>query len=445
MTDKRAKISLKTKLAILEEVDKKQISKTKIAEKFKIPKSTLSTIIKNKNKIDNAIASGKQVFNKRLKGARYPELETQLIEWFTEMRLKAIPLNGPTIQQKAKSIAAKLKITECDFSSGWLYRFQKRHGISAHVISGEKNKVNEQTVDEWKQEFRLIRQHYSDKDVFNIDETGVFYNLLHYSDKDVFNIDETGVFYNLLPERTLDFKGKKCYGGTKSKERLTAVLCCNADGSEKLKLWIVGKSKNPRAAILALESNAEKPKWNVLQAMRALAESWNGVSLQIIKNCFRKANVLQAMRALAESWNGVSLQIIKNCFRKAWCDDQQEQGSLDLQELFTSGNLEVVPVIEEPTSSSDDDKELFTSGNLEVVPVIEEPTSSSDDEDEEVNVVTPPSRAELLTALHTIQRFADSEATIDETFTSSLNRLVKECIKKTQPVLRQKTIQDYFK
>lgn len=61
MTDKRAKISLKTKLAILEEVDKKQISKTKIAEKLKIPKSTLSTIIKNKNKIDNAIASGKQV------------------------------------------------------------------------------------------------------------------------------------------------------------------------------------------------------------------------------------------------------------------------------------------------------------------------------------------------------------------------------------------------
>ncbi|KAK9687231.1 DDE superfamily endonuclease [Popillia japonica] len=148
-----------------------------------------------------------------------------------------------------------------------------------------------------------------------------------------------------------------------------------------------------RAAILALESNAEKPKWNVLQAMRALAESWNGVSPQIIKNCFRKA----------------------------WCDATL---STAIRAISTTLTFEDYINI---------DKELFTSGNLEVVPVIEEPTSSSDDEDEEVNVVTPPSRAELLTALHTIQRFADSEATIDETFTSSPNRLVKECINKTIP------------
>ncbi|KAK9704378.1 DDE superfamily endonuclease [Popillia japonica] len=187
---------------------------------------------------------------------------------------------------KGKINCGKIENNECDFSSGWLYRFQKRHGISAHVISCEKNKVNEQTVDEWKQEFRLIRQHYSDKDVFNI--------------------DETGVFYNLLPERTLDFKGKKCYGGTKSKERLTAVLCCNADGSEKLKLWIVGKSKYPR---------------------------------------------------------------------KAWCDDQQEQGSLDLQDGLVEEwqHYQQARAISTTLPFEDYiniDKELFTSGNLEVVPVI---------------------------------------------------------------------------
>lgn len=34
-------------------------------------------------------------------------------------------------------------------------------------------------------------------------------------------------------------------GGKKSKERLTVLVCCNADGSRKLQLLVVGKLKNP--------------------------------------------------------------------------------------------------------------------------------------------------------------------------------------------------------
>lgn len=52
-------------------------------------------------------------------------------------------------------------------------------------------------------------------------------------------------FYNLLPDRTLEFKGIKCHDGTKSKDRVTVVACCNADGSEKMPMWIIGQSKNP--------------------------------------------------------------------------------------------------------------------------------------------------------------------------------------------------------
>lgn len=41
-------------------------------------------------------------------------------------------------------------------------------------------------------------------------------------------------------------KGENCHGGERSKQRLTVVLTCNSDGSEKLRPWIIGKSKNPR-------------------------------------------------------------------------------------------------------------------------------------------------------------------------------------------------------
>ena len=67
-----------------------------------------------------------------------------------------------------------------------------------------------------------------------------------FSPRDIFNLDEAGVFFNMIPERTYNIKGQNCHGGEKSKQRVTVVLICNADGSEKLRPWIIGKFKNPR-------------------------------------------------------------------------------------------------------------------------------------------------------------------------------------------------------
>jgi hypothetical protein len=39
----------------------------------------------------------------------------------------------------------------------------------------------------------------------------------------------------------LIFKGEKCVGGKLSKEWITALVCVNADGSEKRKLLVTGK------------------------------------------------------------------------------------------------------------------------------------------------------------------------------------------------------------
>ncbi|XP_018494810.1 uncharacterized protein LOC108864181, partial [Galendromus occidentalis] len=67
-----------------------------------------------------------------------------------------------------------------------------------------------------------------------------------YSPNDVFNADESGLFYQSLPERSLTAKSDPCKGGKKSKLRLTALFCCNASGTEKRKILIVGKSNKPR-------------------------------------------------------------------------------------------------------------------------------------------------------------------------------------------------------
>jgi hypothetical protein len=49
--------------------------------------------------------------------------------------------------------------------------------------------------------------------------------------KNMFNSDETGIFFNLLSQKLLSVRGK---GGNKCKENIAVLLCTNMDGSEKV-------------------------------------------------------------------------------------------------------------------------------------------------------------------------------------------------------------------
>lgn len=59
-------------------------------------------------------------------------------------------------------------------------------------------------------------------------------------------MDECGLFYNMLPDKTYAYKGENCNGGKVSKERLTILVGANMDGTEKLPILVIGKSKKPK-------------------------------------------------------------------------------------------------------------------------------------------------------------------------------------------------------
>ncbi|XP_066253469.1 tigger transposable element-derived protein 4-like [Euwallacea similis] len=50
----------------------------------------------------------------------------------------------------------------------------------------------------------------------------------------------------MLPNKTHKLKGERCSGGKMSKERITAMICAKASGTEKRKLLIIGKFQNPK-------------------------------------------------------------------------------------------------------------------------------------------------------------------------------------------------------
>ncbi|XP_055910699.1 tigger transposable element-derived protein 4-like [Eupeodes corollae] len=105
-------------------------------------------------------------------------------------------------------------------STAWIQRFQLRHNIVSARVSGECGSVSAGVVDDWPKE----REGYTDNQIFNI--------------------DETRLFYKMTPNRTLKFKGEKCVGGKMSKERITVLVGGNMTGTVQHKLLVIGKAKN---------------------------------------------------------------------------------------------------------------------------------------------------------------------------------------------------------
>jgi len=59
-------------------------------------------------------------------------------------------------------------------------------------------------------------------------------------------MDETAQFYSLIPIKTLTTEGETHAGGYKFKDWLTTLLCCNVNGTVKLKLLMTEKFAKPR-------------------------------------------------------------------------------------------------------------------------------------------------------------------------------------------------------
>ena len=70
-----------------------------------------------------------------------------------------------------------------------------------------------------------------DLNVVNEWTTNVLPSLLAgYDPSDVYNADETGLFYKMQPNKTLHFRGERCTGGKQSKERLSVLVGANMTG-----------------------------------------------------------------------------------------------------------------------------------------------------------------------------------------------------------------------
>jgi hypothetical protein len=108
----------------------------------------------------------------RIRGAKHSNLEDEVFKWFCHVSTNNIPVEGPTVKEKANKIALKMGI-EFQRSNGWLQRFKQRRNITWQAISRESSAVDVGASDKWCESVVPIIKQCAPQDIFNIDETAV--------------------------------------------------------------------------------------------------------------------------------------------------------------------------------------------------------------------------------------------------------------------------------
>lgn len=496
--------SIEVKKQIIDEVEKSSKKKKDIAKMFGIPSSTLSTILKNKATILEKFEEGLGK-RKKLKTSEFPDMEKCLMMWITQCRTQNIPLDGLVIKEKAESFAKELGHLNFKGSNGWFENFKKRNNIAFFKMCGESACVDEEVCEEFRKKISLI--------------------LKDYDEKDVFNADETGLFFKCTPDKTMHVKGEACHGGKRSKERITLLFCANMNGTEKLKPLMIGKSKSPRCfsgiKSFPLDYEANRKAWMTANLFECWLKNLNKKMktekrkiVLFIDNCTAHStipkmenvkieflppnttsklqpldqgiiqsfkvkyrhhmvkkmlsemedgispssvNVLQAMRMADKAWSNVSSTTIINSFRKAgFIKDQESSQKISIAN-YTDNCTEndwnrLTGIMKLDNVEFNDfvvvDDAITVCGQWDDNDIIAETKASCEVEEEEEKIgdlsenVT---NKQALSALHTLRRYVERQPDMSEDTFKAIAHLESVVDKISYSSLKQTTMESFFK
>ncbi len=251
-TARNCSLTLYDKLEIIKAVESGH-KRSYVARQYGISKSSISDVIKKKQKIVEAFeVSNVSPKRKRLRTSLYVDVEEAILLWLKQARALNIPITGPAIQNKGRELATSLGHPSLVCSKGWLHRFKTRHGLlfgqggggrsesnacvnpnqngvqSGPPQNGVQNGVSNSTREEdWESE-KLPKL------------------LVEYSPQNIFSAGEICFYWKALPDFTVKATGV-AYGSSASHDdHCTILICTNMTGEEKLPLLVIGKTSEPR-------------------------------------------------------------------------------------------------------------------------------------------------------------------------------------------------------
>ena len=117
---------------------------------------------------------------KRVCQTQHPEVTEMMDLWIAKAMADNINLTGEVLRQKWTTLANLAGIPKdkhLTLSEGWLTRFKARHGLKELKCHGEAASANPEVVVEEQCRIQMLikEQGYQLRDIFNMDETGLFY------------------------------------------------------------------------------------------------------------------------------------------------------------------------------------------------------------------------------------------------------------------------------
>ncbi|KAF1503105.1 Tigger transposable element-derived protein 3, partial [Eudyptula minor] len=419
-----------------------KVSQSELAKRFGVSQPQICRIIKNKERILSEWHHNGDPERKRKREGKDAALEAALLRWVEGARAADLPVSGPLLQLKAKHLAEALGRPDLEPSGGWLAHFGARHNLAFKKPLAEKGDAEQPTAEHWA----------------GVVLPGLLRN---YTPSEIYACGETGV---LLPASS---PGK----GESAGDRLTLLLCANADGSEKAPLRVVGESPRPRClqgvnlgqmpwsyragslagmtallfaewlrefnegmrrqgkSVLLLLTKHETHPYLQLSNVRmvfippatALAQPLDHGIASDLKGHYRRRllrwlpaergtgqpTLLDALHMLAQAWGDVRPGLITSCFRAAGLSPDAEALALTLAPGLLSQEQ-----LERRTLM---DEELEHDG--EPVEADRDEGTAEDEDIGELAAVQPcPSEREVWGSLATLRRYLECRATSPDLF-----------------------------
>ena len=124
----------------------------KVTEKFRIGRMQAQKILKEREEILARYENNQvQLSKKRVRSAKYSDVNETLWKWYTLCRESNIPVDGTMLQEEALLIAEKLGISGFTASNGWLQRFKQHYNLQRMATAGQDGDVSNETLERWSE------------------------------------------------------------------------------------------------------------------------------------------------------------------------------------------------------------------------------------------------------------------------------------------------------
>eukprot|EP00794_Sanderia_malayensis_P019313 gene19313-biopygen16194 len=128
--------------------------KKSVAEKYGVPRNTVSTWLASREKIVAAYESGGvNPKRQKMRKADNENLDKAVYAWFQNTRANNVPVSGVILKNKALEFATSLHLPDFRASDGWLDRWKARHNVTFRYVSGEEKSCTQEMTAPWEETY----------------------------------------------------------------------------------------------------------------------------------------------------------------------------------------------------------------------------------------------------------------------------------------------------